>query len=104
MGETCTLIGITVVVPHSAILYFVILFSIIGAEGVSMNNDKELYWVSAHQDELEPYAGKWVAILGEAIVGVGNTAQEALDNARQKSAETPFLIKVPRKDEGLYVL
>nr|BAL59485.1 hypothetical protein HGMM_OP4C121 [Candidatus Acetothermum autotrophicum] len=69
-----------------------------------MNNNKELYWVSDHQEELEPYAGKWVAILGEVIVGVGNTAQEALDNARRKSSRTPFLIKVPRKDEGLYVL
>lgn len=69
-----------------------------------MDNGHELYWISTHQEELEPYAGKWVAILRDVIVGVGNTAQEALDNARQKSSETPFLIKVPRKDEGLYVL
>lgn len=69
-----------------------------------MDNGQELHWISTHQEELEPYAGKWVAILEDVIVGVGNTAQEALDNARQKSAETPFLIKVPRKDEGLYVL
>ncbi len=69
-----------------------------------MNNNQELHWVSTHQEELELYAGKWVAILGNVIVGVGNTAQEALDNARQRSKETPFLIKVPRKDEGLYVL
>jgi len=69
-----------------------------------MDNAQELHWISTHQEELEPYAGKWVAILGDVIVGVGNTAQEALDNARQKSVETPFLIKVPRKDEGLYVL
>lgn len=69
-----------------------------------MQDTQELNWASNHQDELEPYAGKWVAILGEVIVGVGNTAQEALEIARQKSAKTPFLIKVPRKDEGLYVL
>jgi hypothetical protein len=69
-----------------------------------MLETQELDWVSTHQDELEPYAGKWVAILGEVIIGVGNTAQEALESARQKSAQTPFLIKVPRKDEGLYVL
>lgn len=34
----------------------------------------------------------------------GNNAQEALNDARQKFAEMPSLIKVPRKDEGLYVL
>lgn len=69
-----------------------------------MQDCQELKWVSAYHDELESYAGKWLAILGEAIIGVGHTAQEALESARQKSAQTPFLIKVPRKDEGLYVL
>jgi hypothetical protein len=69
-----------------------------------MQNGHELNWVSTHQEELEPYAGKWVAILRDAIVAVGNTAQEALDRARQKTTQTPFLVKVPRKDEGLYVL
>lgn len=51
-----------------------------------MQDCQELKWVSAHQDELESYAGKWLAILGEAIIGVGHTAQEALESARQKSA------------------
>jgi hypothetical protein len=53
---------------------------------------------------LESYAGKWVAIVEESILGVGDTAQEALEVARQKTDKTPFLIKVPRKDEGVYVL
>ena len=69
-----------------------------------MQDSLELNWASAHQEELEPYAGKWVAILDEAVVGVGTTAQEALEIAQRKSTKTPFLIKVPRKDEGLYVL
>lgn len=69
-----------------------------------MKNNQELNWISTHQDELEPHRGKWVAILDNAIIGVGSTAQEALDNARQKSDRNPFLIKVPRRDEGVYVL
>lgn len=69
-----------------------------------MPETQELHWASTHQNELEPYTGKWVAILEDVIIGVGYTAQEALDHARQKSDKTPFLIKVPRKDEGLYVL
>ncbi len=69
-----------------------------------MSETQELHWVSTHQDELEPYTGKWIAILEDVIIGVGHTAQEALDHARQKSDKIPFLVKVPRKDEGLYVL
>lgn len=69
-----------------------------------MQHGQELNWISTHQEELEPYAGKWVVILDDAIIAVGNTAQEALDYARQKTTKTPFLVKVPRKDEGLYVL
>lgn len=65
---------------------------------------QELDWVSTHPEEVERYAGKWVAIVGELVVGVGDTAQEALEDARQKSAEVPLLLKVPRKDEGVYVL
>jgi len=69
-----------------------------------VEGEQELEWASKHSEELERYAGKWVAIVGEAVVGVGETAQEALEEARQKSAQTPLLLRVPRKDEGVYVL
>ena len=65
---------------------------------------QELEWVSAHSEELERYAGKWVALVGETIVGVGETASEALKEAQRKSPKTPLLLKVPRRDEGVYVL
>lgn len=65
---------------------------------------KELNWASAHQEELELHAGKWVAILGEEIIAIADGAKEALMLARKRSSKTPFLLKVPRKDEGMYVL
>jgi len=69
-----------------------------------MEMTEELNWASAHQEEFEPYAGKWVAILDKKIIGVADTAREALEAAKKKSKKTPFLVKVPRKDEGMYVL
>lgn len=54
---------------------------------------------------LEPYAGKWVAIIDEGVVAVGETPDEVLAKAEGiRPGMEPEVIKVPRKDEGQYVL
>ncbi len=35
-------------------------------------------------DDLTPYAGRWIALIGEQIVGVGHTAEEALQAAQHQ--------------------
>jgi hypothetical protein len=43
------------------------------------------------------HKGKWVALAKDevTVLGVGATAKEAIVNATKKSAETPFLTRVP---------
>ena len=47
------------------------------------------------------YNGKYVAIMGidnNTIVGFGNTPSEALNKARKKGIQNPFLLYIPEKD------
>ncbi|MDO8624191.1 MAG: DUF5678 domain-containing protein [bacterium] len=43
------------------------------------------------------YKGLWVALAKdeETVLGFGTTVQEAVKKARSKSAETPYLTRVP---------
>ncbi len=63
--------------------------------------NKELEWVSKHPKEIEKYAGKWVGIVDNKIICVGNSAKEVLEKAKIKQ---PLIFKVPRKDEEMYIL
>ena len=47
------------------------------------------------------YNGKYVAMVSaedNTILGSGNTPEKALDEARKKSVQAPFLLYVPDKD------
>lgn len=46
---------------------------------------------------LEPYAGKWVALSNDEklVLGVGDTIDIALEQAREKGEFNPLLIKAP---------
>lgn len=52
---------------------------------------------------LEPYAGKWVAIVEEKVIAWGETPMEVLTKIEGITAE-PEIMKVPRKEEGPYIL
>ncbi len=45
------------------------------------------------------YKGLWVALAADerTVLGTGNTASEALQKAKKKSKETPFLTRMPEK-------
>ncbi|MBI5287434.1 MAG: hypothetical protein HY873_00510 [Chloroflexi bacterium] len=51
----------------------------------------DAHWLADHRSELLAHQGKWVAISGGAIVGVGKDAAEALDLATQRGASVPLL-------------
>ncbi len=49
----------------------------------------------------DKYCGQYVAMKSvddNTIVGVGNTPDEALNEAREKGIQAPFLLYVPDKD------
>ena len=52
---------------------------------------RQLEWLKANR---EKYAGQYVALDGETLVGHGATMKEAKEQANQNGAENPFLIRV----------
>lgn len=53
--------------------------------------NRQLEWLKANR---EKYAGKYVALDGDVLVGHGATLREASEKAKQNGAENPFLIRV----------
>jgi len=63
--------------------------------------EKEFQFYKEHQDELvKKHGGKFLAIVGEEIVGVYNSELEAYRNTKKKYAAGTFLIQhcLPGKD------
>lgn len=52
---------------------------------------RQLEWLKKNR---EKYAGQYVALDGETLVGHGTTIREASEQAKQNGAENPFLIRV----------
>ncbi len=57
-------------------------------------------WSLRYSLELqEKYEGKWVAILDEKVIGVGETAEKAYESAREKKPDRkPLLTQIPTKE------
>lgn len=64
----------------------------------------ELEWISKHPQELEKHSGKWVAVTKDGIISSSESLKEAREKAKEKIKEEPLMFKVPRKDEGQYIL
>jgi len=71
----------------------------------STNGDDEatrarrLEWLKAHREE---YAGEYVALAGDMLVGHGRTIREAHDQAREQGVENPFLVRLTSESEVLF--
>lgn len=63
--------------------------------------DKDDLWVVEHFSELvTKYAGKYVAVVNEALVAVGESAKEVEDKARQSAPDKmPSVLRVPREED-----
>lgn len=49
---------------------------------------------------LEPYRGKWIAILDNKVIAEGMDLKKVYEEAMQKSkGRTPLFNRVPEKDE-----
>jgi hypothetical protein len=60
---------------------------------------KQLEWLKAHRQE---YAGQYVALDGDRLIGHGQTIQEARLQARQNGVTQPFLVRLTAEDEVLF--
>lgn len=51
-------------------------------------------WLVEHGSELfDRYAGKWIAVRDGQVVGVGDTAPEAAEQARRTDPDAPFILE-----------
>ena len=51
-------------------------------------------WLIEHGAEIvEKYAGKWIAVHDGQVIGVGDTATEAADEARAETADGDFILE-----------
>ncbi len=56
--------------------------------------DADFSWMTDHSLELfSRYAGKWIAVRDGEVIGVGDTAVEAAQQARQKAPDGQFILE-----------
>ena len=60
---------------------------------------RRLEWLKAHREE---YAGQYVALDRDVLVGHGATIGDAHNPARQKGVHYPFLVRVTSENESLF--
>ena len=63
--------------------------------------DKDDLWIVEHFSELVTnYAGKYVAVVNETLVAVGDSGKEVEDKARAMAPEKmPSVLRVPREED-----
>ena len=68
--------------------------------------DKDDLWVVEHFSELVTrYAGKYVAVVNETLVAVGDSGKEVEDKARAIAPEKiPSVLRVPREEDMICLL
>ena len=66
---------------------------------------QESKWISEHSDIIDKHSGKWVAILKDKIVAVGENVNEIKSILIKKGIKgLPLITKIPRRDEELSIL
>ena len=54
----------------------------------------EFAWLTEHSREIdEKYPGKWIAVLDGEVIGVGDTATEAAQQAEEKHAGADYVLE-----------
>jgi hypothetical protein len=63
--------------------------------------DKDDLWIVDHFSELvTKYAGKYVAVVNETLVAVGDSGKEVESKAREiEPNKMPSVLRVPREEE-----
>jgi hypothetical protein len=69
-----------------------------GVEDEEMR-ERRLHWLKTHREE---YAGQYVALDGDVLVGSGRTIREAHEQAKGNGVNEPFLVRVSSENEILF--
>jgi hypothetical protein len=63
----------------------------------ALKRAQQLAWLKVHREE---YAGKYVALDGERLVGSGSSIREAHEQARRQGVDHPFLVHVSSENDA----
>jgi len=55
----------------------------------------ETRWIQSKPAALKPFAGKWVAILGESVLSSGNSMKAAYDFVKAQGRADALIVKLP---------
>jgi hypothetical protein len=68
--------------------------------------DKDDLWIVEHFSELVTnYAGKYIAVVNETLVAVGDSGKEVEEKARAIAPEKmPSVLRVPREEDMVCLL
>ena len=61
--------------------------------------ERRLDWLKTHREE---YAGQYVALVGDTLVGHGRTMREANEQARKNGVKDAFLVHLTSESEVLF--
>ena len=60
---------------------------------------EEILWIEKNRDFLwKNYPGKWIAVVGEQLVGLGDTPDDAIEEAAAKGYADPLVDGVRKKE------
>lgn len=67
---------------------------------------QDFLWITEHgADLIRDYAGKWIAVADGKVVGVGDTAPQAAEEAAKQVPEEDFILEhVVTTVDVIYVL
>jgi len=68
-------------------------------EAAEQKRQQHMAWMKAHREE---YAGQYVALDGDRLVGQGRTLAEAHQQSRQNGVGDPFLVRLTSENEVLF--
>lgn len=69
------------------------------SNGDDVTRARRLEWLKAHREQ---YAGQYVALDGDMLVGHGRTIREAHEQAKENGVENPFLVRLTSESEVLF--
>lgn len=70
---------------------------------MSRHND-DFNWLTEHGPELyRKYAGKWIAVYNGEVVGVGETATQAAEQARRVAKDGEYILEALDETDVIHV-
>lgn len=69
----------------------------------SAKRQTELEWLSKNKEMLRKYQGQWIGVEDTQLIAHSESAEEVFKSLKAKGITVPFIVFVPRKQEGIFM-